>query len=209
VFQRSLVSGCVERRRLEDERILEDVPRQIGLRGRQGDGEIGRSLADPPVKLGVDLMNEHAARPAMLDGLADAELAGGEFLHTVEEDRLMPPRQLCNNLLHELPVGPSGGEGPHVFQVAGGATGQSRELPLKVGGEAVDDFGAPAFRLRAGKDVAADFPIMQDEFGIGRERGLELGGADPFFDAGDQAVVSWCGRLLPHFGTGRMHSCSG
>jgi hypothetical protein len=37
--------------------------------------------------------------------------------------------------------------------------------------------------------VAADFPIVKHEFGIGRERNLDLGGADALFDAGDKTAV--------------------
>ena len=74
---------------------------------------------------------------------------------------VVAPGQLCNDLLHNCAVRPRRGKGAHVLEVA-------RREPLhvgvglaQVGGEPVDDLGAPAGALLALEDHPADVPVEQ------------------------------------------------
>lgn len=60
----------------------------------------------------------------------------------------------------------------------------------QIGGEAVDDLGAPAVRLMALADRPADLPIQADQFPIDRQRGPDLRGADAFLQVAEQLLVA-------------------
>ena len=67
---------------------------------RQGEREVGRRLAHTPVELRVELVHEHAAGPAMFDGLPNLEFPDFSVLHAVEKDAVVFPRNLCTKLVH-------------------------------------------------------------------------------------------------------------
>ena len=46
-----------------------------------------------------NLMNEDIAAPAMFNGRLQIPFPRGAILDPVEEDHMVPPRQLCSNLL--------------------------------------------------------------------------------------------------------------
>ena len=99
-FQCAFVCRFIERRRFEDVRVFQKFLGQVGLRRRQREGKVRRSLADAFVKLRVEMVNEHAARPALSYCLTDVELPCFRVLHTVEEDAIVLPRNLCTKLVH-------------------------------------------------------------------------------------------------------------
>ena len=74
----------------------------------------------PLVQLSVNLQRQHIAAPPLLASSAGVPQTGFRVLDLVQEYRVVEPRQLCSNLLHNSAVGPCGGEGSHVLQVAGG-----------------------------------------------------------------------------------------
>ena len=112
------------------------------------------------MQVGVELMNEDAARPAVLHGFADIECPRGSILQTIEQDAILAPWNLCSKLLHNFTVRPRLGESAHVFEVASGVTRELRKLLLKVVGKTVDDLRAPTFAFLTSEDVAPNFPIM-------------------------------------------------
>ena len=141
-------------------------------------------------------MNEDATRPTVLDSLADIECPRGSILQTIEQDAILAPWNLCSKLLHNFTVWPGLRESAHVFEVASGVTRELRKFPLKIGGQAIDDLGAPAFAFLASQDIAPNFPIMQDKLRIGCECGLDLRCADALLDGLDEAVIELCSRLV-------------
>lgn len=56
----------------------------------------------------------------------------------------MRPRQLCNNLLHDCPVGPGISKGPHILEVSYGKAFAVRQGGAQIAGQLVDDLGTPA-----------------------------------------------------------------
>ena len=97
----------------------------------------------------------------------------------------MAPGKLCNKLLHERPIRPSLGEGPHVFQVARREAGHVGEIPSKISGQPLDDCGSPAFLRLPREDVAADLPIEQDEFPVDGGRRAQARFPDPRLQRGE------------------------
>ena len=55
---------------------------------------------------------------------------------------------------------------------------------------------APTLPRLIGENVAADFPIVKNELSVRSEGGFNLGGANAFFDAGEEAIVALCNSLL-------------
>lgn len=64
-------------------------------------GEVREGLAMPQVSLGLDLEDEHVARPPLLDHFVYLPLTGRRVLDLVQQDDIVAPRHLCNNLLHK------------------------------------------------------------------------------------------------------------
>ena|SRR5205823_7288242 len=55
---------------------------------------------------------------------------------------------------------------------------------------------AVAFILLRVDNGAANVPVKQDQFAVGRNRSLDLRDPDPLFDALDKAVIELCTSLL-------------
>src|SRR5215475_11032221 len=93
---------------------------------------------------GVELMNEHAAGPAVLKGLANIEFAYLRVLDAIKQGAIVTPRNLCSKLLHNFDIRPRPGKSTHVFEIANGIATEVRECTLKIGRQAVDDLCAPS-----------------------------------------------------------------
>lgn len=177
---------------LEAVRVLEGLLREFGLRGGKRPVEVGERLALAPVEPGVDLGLEDGPAPAVLDAGPGVPLPLGGVLDLVEEPQVVAPGDLCNGLLHDRLLGPGGGEGPHVLEVAGREARHLRERLPEVAGELVDDLGSPAPLLLPQQDVPADAPVEQDELAVDGERGLDARGADaPLELLEELAVAVW------------------
>ena len=141
-------------------------------------------------------MNEDAARPTMLDGLANVECARVGILHAVDEDAILTPRNLCSKLLHNFTIRPGLGKSAHVLEITNRISTESWELAREIGGESIDYLRAPSSLRLVGKDVMPNFPVVEDQFRVSRQRGFDLRSADSLFDAGKEARVVLCSRLL-------------
>ena len=69
------------------------------------------------MQVGVELVNEDAARPAMLDRFANIKRTDLVVLQAVEQDAILASGNLCNKLLHNFAVRPRLGERAHVFEI--------------------------------------------------------------------------------------------
>ena len=75
----------------------------------------------------VDLQAQNRLRPPVLQRLLGVPQSRLLVVEAFEQGDVLAPRQLCNDPLHNLPLGPCGGEGAPVLQV-------SRREPLHLGG---------------------------------------------------------------------------
>ena len=92
-----------QREEVEAVRVLQDLLRQVGLRGRQGALEVGGGAALALEEAALDLEDEHVAAPAVFDCLADVPLAllrGGDF---VQEGDVVVPGQFVQAALAQMP----------------------------------------------------------------------------------------------------------
>jgi len=106
----------------------------------------------------------------------------------------MAPRQLCNNLLHEAPIGVCLGESPHVFQVAGREAGHPGEIVPEILRETIDDASPPTLRCLPFQYVAADAPVEQDELLIDAHGRPQARRADAVLELGQKRRVGVSGR---------------
>ena len=98
----------------------------------------------------------------------------------------MPPRNLCNNLLHKFLVGIILGEFCHIFQISDGITGAVRIGKLDIFGKVVDELISPRFVF---VDGLADIVIEQNQFPIDRKRRLVLSFCDLSLDLLDDFQI--------------------
>lgn len=139
---------------------------KIGLRGWERAGEVGEGAPLASIEVGLDLVNEDVAAPAVLNRLAGVPNTLLRIGELVEQDAIVEPGDLCSKLLHKSLVGPGAGKGTHVLQVAARKAFEFRKSVLKVTSEAIDNLGAPAGLTLPGKDIAADLPVEDDQFAI-------------------------------------------
>jgi len=81
------------------------------------------------------------------------------FRLCVEKDHVVPPGNLCSNLLHNFLRLVGSREPPHRLEVSGGEPGRIGRSVSKVRGEAVNDLCTPAEFLLASQDLVPDLPI--------------------------------------------------
>jgi hypothetical protein len=136
----------------------------------------------PLMQPGCYLMDENVLAPSVFNCRSQVPFPHGSVLNPVQQPRVVSPRQLCNNLLHKLPILPRLGEGPHVFQVAHAEALDAGEHRSQISGKAIDDLGSPTLCLLAGEYIPANRPVQQDQFSINGEAGVKLRGADSFLD---------------------------
>lgn len=143
-------------------------------------------------------MDQDVAAPAVLHGLPGVPGARLRGIELVEQGDVAEPGQLCKHPLHEFPVRPGLGEGPHILEVPGREAGGLRELGPQVHGQPVDDLGAPALGRLPGQDVLADGPVEQHQFAVDGHRGAQPGSADALLDVREQGRVGrfqgWAGH---------------
>jgi hypothetical protein len=106
--------------------ILEEVDRHVGFGRGERSLEIVESLAVALVCSAGDLKLEDVPAPAMLQCLPG--IPGSCFVITeaFEQGDILSPRQLCNDPLHKLRLGPGSRESSHVLEV-------TRREPFHVG----------------------------------------------------------------------------
>ena len=126
----------------------------------------------------LDLNFEDATAPAVGEGFADVELADGGVFGTLHDLENVAPWQLRNRLLRNWASGELAGEYFHRQKVTRRQSAHIRELLFQVGGEAVDDFGAPGGFLLAGEDNFPSPPVGFDDDGIGHQDGANAGAAE-------------------------------
>jgi hypothetical protein len=78
-----------------------------------------------------------------------------------------------------------------VAQLAAGAKPfNSGKFRSEIAGEPVDDFCSPASHFLAGKNVASDGPVEQDQLAVHRKRGADLCRADTVFDVPEERRIT-------------------
>ncbi len=97
--------------------VLEALAGQVRARSRQALLEVGQRLPLALERALLDVQGEHAARPAVLEGAMRVGQAGGGRLELGQQDEVMPPGQLSNNLLDDCVLRPGLRERSHVEQV--------------------------------------------------------------------------------------------
>jgi hypothetical protein len=85
----------------------------------------------------------------------------------------MTPRQLCNNLLHKLSVGPRLGKRSHIFEISRGETGHLRKRSTEVCRQPVDNLAPPSFSFLPGQNILSDVPVEKNKVAVDRKRGAE------------------------------------
>jgi len=99
-----------------------------------------------------DLVGEHVAGPAVLEGGGGVPVPGGLVVELAQQHGDVAPRQSSNGLLDDRGLWPALGELPHIEQVAAGQSPHVRELGAQVGGEPGDYLRAPPLGLLALED---------------------------------------------------------
>lgn len=74
-------------------RVLQHLVREIGLRSWKGAGEVRGRLPFPAVKAALDLVDEHAAAPAVLDRGTAVPRTLFEVFDLFDQNNLLAPRQ--------------------------------------------------------------------------------------------------------------------
>lgn len=118
----------------------------------------------------LDLVDEDVTRPAMFDGGPRVPKPLSVVLELVQECDILAPGQLCNDLLHNLLVGPGQGQFPHIFQVSRRETSHVWELRMQIRRQLIDDAGAPLVSGLPLNDLPSDSPVQQDHFAVDGER---------------------------------------
>ena len=108
-------------------------------------------------------MNQHAAAPTVLYRLAQVLLALLRVAYRVQEPHVMPPGNLCNNLLHKLFVRVGLGKSAHVLEVARRESLQLGERVKKVRSQPVYHLRAQAEPLLPRQYVTTDIPVEGDQ----------------------------------------------
>jgi hypothetical protein len=57
-------------------------------------------------------------------------------------------------------------------------------------------FRSPRRPTTCWRDIAPNFPVVQDKLSIRCERGFDLGCSDALLDALDEALIKLCSRLV-------------
>ena len=100
-------------------------------------------------------------------------------LGLVEKADVVPPGNSCSSLLHDRFVGPGFGKGPHVLEVPNGEALDLWERTPQIGGQLVDQLGAPAELSLTLQDLPAYLPVEGHQAPVDGRCGLELSRFDP------------------------------
>ena len=94
-----------------------DLEVTLAVRRVRSDDPINAPILSlPVVKSALDLIDEDVAAPAVFKRCPSVPKSFVGVFHLIEQTDVMPPRDLCNNLLNKL-LRIGFGEGAHVFQV--------------------------------------------------------------------------------------------
>ena len=93
----------------------------------------------------------------------------------------MPPRQLCNSLLHKLRLRPRSSERTHVKKVATRETFHSGKLGPQVEGQAINDAAPPPGRLLLLEYGEPDRPIQLHQRRVDLPVCAQPGRSNPIF----------------------------
>jgi hypothetical protein len=135
-------------------------------------------------------MNQDVLTPAMLQRCPEIPLPRRPVLDSVQNAHIVPPRQLCNKLLHNWFIRPSLGQSTHVLEASRAEALDARKLILEIMGKPVDNPGTPTLGSLPGEDIPANRPIKEHQLAIDRERGTNLGGTDASFELLKEFVVA-------------------
>ena len=130
----------------------------------------------------LELDFQDASAPSVGKGFPDVKVAVGGIFNALNDLEDMAPRQLRNRLLRNWRIWKLACEYFHCQQVARGEALHVGESLAKIGGEAVDDLGAPGGFLLALKDDFSGMPVGFDDDGIGREHGPDARALQVAFD---------------------------
>jgi len=152
-------------------------------------GEVAWGGSDPTVQVSGDVVGEDVAGPAVFEGRGGVPVPHGGVGELVEQDRDVAPWQLRNRLLrNQAWVGRS--EGAHVDEVATGQPSHVGEGGAQVGGEPVDDPGAPALGVLTLQHGVAQGPVQREQFRVDGPLGAPAGGCDGALEVLEQLAVA-------------------
>jgi hypothetical protein len=177
-FQVALGDRAGEVEEVQDVGIPGQLLGELGVGGRQLGGEVRRGGADPGVQPVRDLVEQHVARPSVLDRGGGVPIALALVVEFVQQHGDVAQGQSSNRLLDDRQLRPGGREGAHVEQVAPGQATHAREGGAQVGGEPLDDPGAPALGLLALQDRVPEAPVEPDQLGVDHPLGAPPGGGN-------------------------------
>src|SRR5206468_1249868 len=104
-LQLPLVEGCFEGQQVEDVRVFERLPREVGLRRGQQPLEVRQGLSMPAMGLRLDHGEQDVEAPAVGERLLHVPEEGRGFLDALHEQHVVCPGDLGNQL---LPIWDSG-----------------------------------------------------------------------------------------------------
>ena len=158
--------------------IFQNLFSQIGTGRGERALEIGQRLPFPLMQPTGNLEYENVPAPAVFERGAEIPFTRGTVLDSVENADIVAPGQFCNELLQNLRLGPSFGQGAHIAEIARAEALDAGKLVLQIVGQPVHNLAAPALAPESFADVLANRPIEQDQFMADRLGGANLGGVD-------------------------------
>lgn len=126
----------------------------------------------------------------MLDGGGGVPVALVLVAELVEQDGDVAPGQLANRLLADCLLAPGRGHLPHVFEVAAGQAAHVGERGAQVGGEPVDNAGAPALLALALEHRVAQAPVQPEQLAVDHPLSPPAGGGDRALELLEQVGVA-------------------
>ena len=177
-----LSAGICGAKKVEEVGVFEKLRCHVRVDGGHGEGEVALGATGTEMEAVLDLDFQDASAPSVGDGLLDVEVTDGGIFNALNDLEDMAPRQLRNRLLRNWRIGKLASEYFHCQQVARGEALHGGESLAEIGGEAVDDLGAPSGFLLALKDDFSGMPVGFDDDGIGREHGPDARALQVAFD---------------------------
>ncbi len=183
---------------------------------RRGKGllEIGHGLARALMQAGFDLVGEHGAGPAVLDGLPGVPEAQERAFDFLQEPDVVSPGDFCHSLwqiravqfCHKLwqnpgvqagrrfpavldAIGPCEIKGAHPPDVARRKTLHGRKRAVQIPDQPLHHGVSITALLLGFDDGLAEVPIERDQFPVNREGRPKLGGLDPGLQAREERTV--------------------
>jgi hypothetical protein len=177
-----LAAGICGAKKVEEVGVFEKLRCHVRVDGGHGEGEVALGATGTEMEAVLDLDFQDASAPSVGDGFPDVKLAVDGIFNALNDLEDMAPRQLRNRLLRNWRIGKLASEYFHCQQVARGEALHVGESLAEIGGEAVDDLGAPSGFLLALKYYFSGVPIGFDDDGIGREHGADARTLQVAFD---------------------------